>query len=226
VRLETRLGNDLGPKFPELGAIGEVLGDAILDGELVILSGGLPDWGSVISRRQARPAAVAGLAESRPATLMLFDVLRLAGEDLQARPYVERRAILTGLDLVPGWEVPPTSDDGPAMVAVSREFGLEGIVAKRVSSRYQAGRRSRSWIKWRHKDVVDVFVAGWRRRDSGGVTILLAEAAGEGLVYVGSCTAPRSIVETLARLAVKTPRSRCPTRPARCSGCGRCWRSR
>jgi bifunctional non-homologous end joining protein LigD len=204
VRLQTRLGNDVLPKFPEL-VDGVDLGDIVLDGELVILTDDIPDWGAVIRRRQARPGSVAALAQDYPATVMVFDVLRHSGEDLRSRPYWERRALLEGLDLGDGWAVPPASDDGQAVVAVSLAYGLEGIVAKKNTSRYQAGKRSREWIKVRHKGVVDAVVLGWRRRESGGVTLLLAEARGRRLVYIGRCTAPRSIVATLEPLAVDRP---------------------
>jgi bifunctional non-homologous end joining protein LigD len=61
--------------------------------------------------------------------------------------------------------------------------------------------------------VLDVVVVGWVRRESGGVTILLAEAAADGLVYVGRCTAPRSIVEALAPLAATSPAVAVPDAP-------------
>jgi bifunctional non-homologous end joining protein LigD len=119
---------------------------------------------------------------------------------------VERRTVLDGLGLVNGWAVPPAAADGEAMLAVSLEYGLEGVIAKRANSRYRSGRRTRDWIKVRHNEVHDTVVVGWTRRESGGVTLLLAEAAdGDGLFFVGRCTAPRSLVEALAPLAVREP---------------------
>jgi bifunctional non-homologous end joining protein LigD len=206
LELRTRLGNDVAAKFPELDQIVDTLGNAVLDGELVVLTDDRPDWGAVIKRRQARASMVRRLAEKFPATVMLFDALSLHGEDLRRRPYRERRAILEGLDLSEGWEVPPVSADGRAVLAVSLAYGLEGVVAKRESSRYSSGKRTRDWIKVRHENAIDAVVVGWRRRESGGVTLLLAE----GQAYVGSCTAPRSIVEVLAPLAVPAPAVKVP----------------
>lgn len=208
-RLQSRLGNDLAAQFPELTVVGDALGDVVLDGELVVLAdNNIPDWDAVERRRKAR-SKIAGLAAAFPATVMVFDVLAAGGEDLRRRPYRERRTLLEELDFADRWQVPPVSEDGQAMVAVSLAYGLEGVVAKRASSRYSSGKRTRDWIKVRHRSLVDAVVVGWRRRESGGVTLLLAEAAGEDadgdLFYLGRCIAPRAIAEELAPLAVRTP---------------------
>jgi bifunctional non-homologous end joining protein LigD len=206
VELVTRLGNDVAAKFPELHGLVEHVDDAILDGELVVLTDDRPDWGAVIRRRKAKPSTVRALAEAHPATVMVFDVLALDGEDLRRRPYTERRAILESLDLADGWVVPPVSDDGPAMMATSLEFGLEGVIAKRAASRYSSGRRGRDWIKVKHEDLIDTMVVGWEQRASGGLTLLLAERTADGgLIYSGRCTAPRSLIEVLEPLATETP---------------------
>lgn len=212
MELRTRLGNDVAEKFPELHQIVERVSDAVFDGELVVLNGDRPDWGAVIRRRQARASAVRALAESSPATVMVFDVLALGGEDVRRRPYMERRAILESLELAEGWAVPPVSVDGPAMMATSLEFGLEGVIAKRAASRYSSGHRTRDWIKIKHQGLIDTVVIGWVRRASGGLTLLLAEGTDDGLVYTGRCTAPRSLIKVLEPLATATPPVAVPAR--------------
>jgi bifunctional non-homologous end joining protein LigD len=202
-RLQTRLGNDLAARFPKLADVG--VDEAVLDGELVVLDGLRTDFDAVERRRKAGAETVADLAVGVPATVMVFDVLALGGEDLRRLPYAERRSKLEELDFAEGWVVPPVSDDGQAVLATSMALGLEGVVAKKTSSRYQSGRRSRDWIKVRHNTVFDVVVVGWERRESGGVSLLLAEPAGSGYTYAGRCTAPRLIAEDLAPLAVRSP---------------------
>jgi bifunctional non-homologous end joining protein LigD len=205
LHMRTRHGNEVADRFPELAGLGAV-GDVVLDGELVVLTDDVPDWAAAIRRLRARPPAAATLASHIPATVMAFDVLRVGGEDLRSRPYAERRAILQSLDLVDGWAVPPASADGEAMLATSLEFGLEGVLAKRERSPYRSGRRSRDWIKVRHNEVYDAVVVGWTRRDSGGLTILVAEAAADGtLSFTGRCTAPTSLAEVLGPLSVREP---------------------
>jgi bifunctional non-homologous end joining protein LigD len=76
----------------------------------------------------------------------VFDLLRIDGTDLIERPYSERRSLLESLDLNgPGWAIDETFDDGDALYAAVCEHGLEGVVAKRRSSRYRPGERG--WIK-------------------------------------------------------------------------------
>lgn len=199
--MRTRQGNDIPPsRFPELAGIH---GDVILDGELTVFTGELTDFGAVMGRLRATRARA--LAEQNPATVVVFDVLRLDGADLRKRPYVERRAILESLDLPAAWVVPPVFEDGPATVEASLEHGIEGVVAKRLSSPYVSGRRSKHWVKSRHQSIIDTVVIGWLRRESGGLSLLLAEPTPDGLAYTGRCRAPRSLLEVLEPLAVPGP---------------------
>lgn len=200
-RLVTRKGNDIANQFPELAHDLLGIGDVVVDGELIVLTPrSRIDFRAVQRRlRVARPAEA---AERTPATVVAFDLLRADGDDLCSRPYTERRAALEArVPTTAYWSVPPVGDDGPSMIAASRKHGLEGVVAKLGRSRYESGRRSASWIKYRHREVIDVVVIGWRRRDSGGLSLLLGEQDPAGLTYVGSCTAPRDLIADLEPLA-------------------------
>lgn len=213
MHMRTRLGNDIASsRFPELRELTSAVGDIILDGELTVFAGDLPDFGAVVSRMRALRGRAAALAEAHPATMLVFDVLRLDGVDLRARPYIERRETLEGLALPQDWVVPPVFTDGPATVEASLQHGIEGVVAKRLNSRYTSG-RSRDWIKRRHEGVVDAVVVGWVRRASGGISVLLAETAPGGLAYTGRCTAPASLLQVLLPLAVAAPAVAVPAPP-------------
>jgi bifunctional non-homologous end joining protein LigD len=87
---------------------------------------------------------------------VIFDVLTLNGDNLTGLPYSERRVILESLNLNGSyWTTPATFDDGEASFAAVQEQDLEGVVAKRLSSRYSAS--VRGWVKiksrdyWRHE---------------------------------------------------------------------------
>jgi len=210
LQMRTRRGNDIASsRFPELKDLTDAYDDIILDGELTVFTGDLPDFGAVLTRMRSLPRRASALAEAHRATVLTFDLLRLDGVDLRARPYVERREILEGLELPPDWVVPPRFADGPATVAASREHGIEGVVAKKLTSRYVSG-RSRNWIKRRHEGVIDAIVIGWVRRSSGGISLLLAEPAPEGLAYTGRCRAPVSLLAVLVPLAAATPAAAVP----------------
>ena len=87
-----------------------------------------------------------------PVTLLVFDLLRLDGEDLTGRPLTERRELLEGLGLLDvHWQVPATYDDGPMLLEATAAQRLEGIVSKKRSSTYRPGRRSADWLKFPHR---------------------------------------------------------------------------
>jgi bifunctional non-homologous end joining protein LigD len=205
VEVRSKRAIDITDRFPELGQINRVVADAVFDGEIVVLDGSALDFGATVARLRMRPAKAVAIASTAPATMIAFDLLALDGEDLRRLPYEERRELLEGLRLqVDGWMVPRAYDDGPSTMARSLELGLEGAVAKLRSSRY-VSRRSRWWVKERHEPVIDAVVIGWKRRESGGVSLLLAESTPRGLAYIGRVVAPRSVLNDLDPLPARTP---------------------
>jgi bifunctional non-homologous end joining protein LigD len=168
VSLTTRLGNDATSRFPELHALGESLGaiDAVLDGEIVALDAeGRPSFEQLQPRMHVSSAAAARkLAGERPVVLMLFDVLWLDGHSVLELPYTERRRLLERLGLAgPAWQTPPTTigPGGQAVLDAARNLGLEGVVAKRLDSTYQPGRRSDAWRKVKTVHGQELVVGGW-----------------------------------------------------------------
>jgi bifunctional non-homologous end joining protein LigD len=193
--LTSRLGNDVTVAYPELAGLAEVADDVLLDGEVVSLVDGRPSFFALQGRMHVRKAAEARrLAAKAPVTYLAFDVLRLYGVDLTARTFAERRATLERLEVAgPHWTVSPLFDDGPATAQAATENGLEGVVAKRLSSVYRAGQRTNDWIKVRFSHRQEFVVGGWEHGEggrTGGIGSLLLgvyEGTFEGadLVYAG-----------------------------------------
>jgi bifunctional non-homologous end joining protein LigD len=94
---------------------------------------------------------------------MLFDVLWLDGHSTSELPYTERRRLLEQLSLTgPTWQTPPTTvGGGAAVVRAAEDLGLEGVVAKRLDSTYQLGRRSDAWRKVKATQGQEFVVGGW-----------------------------------------------------------------
>src|SRR5215213_1808276 len=156
LRLESRRGNDITPRYPELRELGRALGsrDAVLDGEVVAFEGGRPSFQKLQGRMHlASEHAVRRLAASDPVVYMIFDVVFLDGHSLMERSYEERRAVLAELALAgPTWQTPAHHvGDGAALLELSRAQGLEGIVAKRLDCPYLPGRRSPGWVKVKNR---------------------------------------------------------------------------
>ena len=85
------------------------------------------------ARSASSPSTVrkaARLATVRPVTFMVFDLLRLFGQDVTGQPWTARCALLEKLDLDSRhWQVPPVFDDGAQLLAATADQGLKGIVS-------------------------------------------------------------------------------------------------
>lgn len=207
-RFYSRNGNNVTAAWPDL-AFSPLPGrDLLVDGEVIALNeDGLPDFRVLQERMHVRsPSAVARLVTKVPATFMVFDLLRLDGEDLTGRPLEERRARLANvLDGAP-WQVPAAYDDGAMLLDATRQQGLEGVVSKRLSSRYVFGERSPHWLKFAHRHRASYVVGGWRPQEGGRhlAALLVGEPTADGLLYrgrVGSGIGPKAsrlLTEALA----------------------------
>ena len=202
VRLGSRNGIDLTVTFPDVAAaLAEVFpGDAVLDGEIVALHKGRPDFGRLQNRLGlTKEADVARAIAQIEADVMVFDVLESEGRDVSREPYSERRALLEDLATIDAGrtagharvQVPPAFEgDVTSAVATSKQLGLEGVVAKRTDSPYRPGRRSRDWIKLPHERTQEVVVIGWRPgnnslADSVGSLLVAVPGDGGELEYAG-----------------------------------------
>lgn len=140
-------------RFPELRRIARVLGstEAVLDGEIVVLGeDGRPDAELLRERkRTGSESAARRLSERRRATLILFDLPFLDGRPTVDVPYEKRRDLLEALELEgEAWQTPTFHrGEGRALLDAARERGLGGLVAKRLDSPYEPGRRSGAWVK-------------------------------------------------------------------------------
>jgi bifunctional non-homologous end joining protein LigD len=215
LRLVSRTGEDITAAYPELRGLCRAVGKrtALLDGEIVALSEeGWPDFEALQNRMHVRDATAAGrLAAVFPVTYLAFDVLHADGRPLFDAPYSQRRALLEGLALNgPRWQTPPsfTGVPGASVQAVSREHGLEGIVAKRLDSRYEPGKRPGTWLKVKNMRRQEVVIGGWRpgrgnRSGQIGSLLVGVQDAG-GLAYaghVGTGFTDRALRQLTARLA-------------------------
>jgi len=165
VGVRSRNGNDVTRGYPELHALGPALGgiDALLDGEIVAADdSGRASFQRLQSRMHLRdPGAVARAAREVPVVYVIFDVLWLDGTPAIGLAYRQRRDLLDRLALRgDAWQTPSSHGDGDAAFAISRELGFEGVVAKRIESVYEPGRRSPSWRKVKHQLRQEFVVGG------------------------------------------------------------------
>lgn len=168
VKLRSRRGLDLAAAFPRLC---EELGGAaqpamVLDGEIVACdAGGRPSFNALQSRVQRRsPHDIAAAERETPAAFVCFDLLHFAGIDLRDAAYADRRRYLAQC-LMPSQRVQlvHASEDGIALHEAAVAAGFEGVVGKRMDSRYEPGRRSGAWLKVKPTKSADFVIGGYTR---------------------------------------------------------------
>lgn len=198
VRLWSRNRNDVTAAYPELCALTTALQphSAILDGEIVAFDAdGRPSFELLQTRMHLRgDAAVRRRASMVPVTYMLFDLLWLDGRSLVDLPFSKRRACLAELGLDgEHWHTPDFHvGEGQAFLAATREQGLEGVIAKRLDSRYAPGRRDAGWLKIKNANRQEAVIGGYttgkgaRAATIGALHLGVHERSGDGeLRYAG-----------------------------------------
>jgi bifunctional non-homologous end joining protein LigD len=193
LRLLTRNRKDVTARYPELQALKDQLGDrrTVLDGEIVALDErGRPSFEELQKRMGLTAASeIQRQMQLTPVAYLLFDVLSLDGDLLLSEPYLARRERLVGLGLGGrNWQTPPHQvGQGLALMRASRENGLEGVIAKRLDSVYEAGRRSGAWLKVKNRLRQEFVIGGWvdgeGRRQGVPGALLVGTYEGGRLVY-------------------------------------------
>ena len=189
--LRARHGADITARYPEFTGLPAAISarQAILDGEIAALDErGHSDFGRLQERMHVR-APSENLVSRVPAVYFIFDLLYCDGYDLRNSPLIERKQLLHGLL--------HTSDKirfsdhqlekGKGLFALARENSLEGIVAKRLDSRY-VSERSLSWLKLKVTQTLDAVIGGWTAARTGALplgSLLLGLYEGKKLRFIG-----------------------------------------
>ena len=183
-RAYSRRGLDWTEKYPALIEAAEKLKcrSAILDGEAVVQNAlGVSDFHALRAAMTREPHRIVFFA---------FDLLHLDGKDLRRLPLVERRTRLK--ELLAGHDESfalhfseSVEGDGPRVFAAAEALGVEGIVSKRASGRYESG-PSREWLKAKAMAVGEFVVVGVEPNPGGPPFALLAREGDSGLAYAGS----------------------------------------
>jgi bifunctional non-homologous end joining protein LigD len=152
VRVQSSSGLDATATYPELSGVWQDVNaqSVVLDGEIVVFdASGRPNFGSLQNH-------------SSQVVFQAFDVLSMNGTDVVTLGYEQRRELLINV-LEPGsnWTVPGHRIGGGAeLLAATAEQGLEGVIAKRLGSVYQPGKRTPNWRKVKNRVQVEVVIGG------------------------------------------------------------------
>ncbi len=182
--LKTRKGLDWTSRFEALAAAAATLPDCIIDGEVVALTDqGASDFA----------ALQAALADGDTTGLMFFafDLLYEKGNDLRQRPLRQRKARLQKL-LEQRSRTGPSriryvehlAAAGDTVLEAACRMSLEGIISKRLDSRYRSGRNG-EWTKSKCRTGHEVVIGGWTRQAGQLRSLLVGVYRANRLVYVG-----------------------------------------
>ena len=167
LQLQSRNKLDITRRYPELQGLAKKLprSRAVLDGEIIALDSKCRPSFHLLQYRMHTEgaAAIAKLSTTIPIWYVVFDVLWFRGKSVMDQPYADRRQILEGLKLEgPSWQSSPAQvDHGAAMLNTAKRNGLEGVVAKRLDSRYLPGLRSPNWLKVKVIFGQEFVIGGW-----------------------------------------------------------------
>jgi bifunctional non-homologous end joining protein LigD len=225
VRLVTRNGNDKTKQFPEIAEALRALGrkaarELVVDGEIIaVVDGEVARFQALQDRMHVKDTvAIEHFAETKPAAIVLFDILVDGPDILLKEPWTTRRNRLeqvlrrrTTHRLRLSESIPA---DGREMLERARRDGWEGVIAKRTSSTYEPGVRSKSWLKLKVEHRQEFVVGGWTEprntREHIGA-ILLGYFEDDRFIYVGHTGGGftreglKDMYRRLARLERKTP---------------------
>jgi bifunctional non-homologous end joining protein LigD len=184
-RLHTRKDQDYTERFAKVaGELVKALKtpDCVVDGEVCALDeDGRPSFSAM---QQAKPGT--------PIVYYLFDLLEVDGEPVVDLPLSERRArLLKLLDRRNRTvQFSESFDDGPALLRAAKQQRLEGIMGKRLDSRYQPGKRTRDWLKFKAHGEQELVIAGYTRgkgrREWSFGALVLAVYGPDGLEWAGN----------------------------------------
>ncbi len=217
VTLQNKRYKDVTDIYPELSEIRKcVKKRVILDGELVVLTDGKPDFYALQRRSLMTDSFRISLAAKKNhVQFAAYDILYFNGKDLTDKPLMERKEMLSkavteGHNLsVSRW----IEKNGVAFFELAKKENLEGIVAKKKDGLYFIGKRTSEWIKIKVMQDEDLLVLGFQPDENGKVKDLIlgyyddtGELKCRGKVYLGVSKAEQKIIAEFAKKnTVKRP---------------------
>jgi bifunctional non-homologous end joining protein LigD len=209
----SRNEKDFGGKFTEvMDSLSRLdVEDAIIDGEIVALD--------EKGRSSFQLLQAFELGQDRPPIFYYaFDLLRLNGKDLRDLPVEQRKSKLERLlKEAPGnirYSASLGTDAGKLLLQ-ARQFGLEGLIGKRVGSHYETGRRTGNWIKIKLQHQQEFVIGGYTepagsRKHFGALLVGVYED--KQLKFAGKVGTGfnEKLLRTLFALFQKVPRESCP----------------
>lgn len=203
--LRNKRNKELLPLFPELSNLHQYVAQkCILDGELIVIKNGKPDFYEVQKRTMLTNLfKIETCMKQYHASYIVYDILYLHNQLLIDQPIEVRKEILQ--QTIHENEYLAISriyeEKGKALFELVKQNNLEGVVAKRKGSHYFFGKRTRDWIKFKYLEDDDYIICGYILKPHHMTSFVLGQYSPTGeLIYKGHCTLGCHI-ETLQKYA-------------------------
>lgn len=189
--LRNKRNKDINQTFPEFKYIYKnVKQPCILDGELIVMKNGKPDFHALLSRSLKTDKFKIDIASKRnPANFIAYDILQINDKILVDLPLIERKKILQE-NLIENERISYSryiEKEGIKFFNLAKEKELEGIIAKQKNSKYYLGKRSKVWQKIKVMHEAYVVICGYIEVDQGGIDLLMgAYNKDNQLIYLGN----------------------------------------
>ncbi len=193
LKIINRRMKEISERYPEFQSLPNSFDakEIIVDGEIIVEKEGKPNFYLLQKREQTTDKfRISILSKILPAKYVIFDILYLDGKDLTLHPWYDRRETLEEVFIGNDHAIisPYVREFGKRSFKVAVESGFEGVMAKRIDSLYEMGKRSQSWLKIKKIKTEDYIIIGYtkgegKRKDLFGALILGAYK-GKKIVYV------------------------------------------
>jgi bifunctional non-homologous end joining protein LigD len=192
IRMISRNGNSFDRQYPELSVIPHNIAAerAILDAEIAVLDEQGRSRFELIQPRihQTNANEVAHLARKTPVKMFVFDLLYLDGYDLRNVPLLDRKRALTAI-VTPGERIQVSEHfeaKGEEILEAARQMGLEGVLAKEATSKYEP-KRSRSWLKLKVTGRQEFVICGYTHGERSTFSSLVLGVYDDGKLRYAGC---------------------------------------
>ena len=192
IELRNKRNKRLNSIYPELKDIyHQAKSKCILDGELVILNSGKPDFFELQRRSlMSNPVKIEFMAKKLPVCFTAFDILYYDDRQITHLPLLERKKILLeNICETPNLAIARYIDvNGVAFFNAAAEQGLEGVIAKRKDSKYFIGKTTKDWIKMKALLDGDFIICGYNKNSGNTASAILGAYKDGKIVYQGHAT--------------------------------------
>lgn len=188
VVIRSRYGIDITGLFPEMGVLCKMVkGNVIFDGEIIMLDNNKVSFSKLQKRIHLKNKKnIEFLSKTNPVVFICFDVI-YEGKDLINLSLLERKEVLSNYrDNDVFIKSTYVIGDGTKLFNAIKKLDMEGIVAKKINSKYLVNERSDNWLKIKNYKSGDFIILGYiNKEESHVISLVLGEHLNKKIVYVG-----------------------------------------